>query len=108
MKIIIAKGEVLRLLKNDFNFTYDTKSIYRTAKQCCIPLANVMTSAATIGIESSPIVGFNQEIHNRILIEDLGIHTLLSSISYLIAFGYRVNEASTKNRRNITTYTPNK
>jgi nitroreductase len=71
------------------------------SKQCYIPLANMMTSAAMIGIDSCPIEGFNQETSNKILKEDLGIDTSLYGISYMVAFGYRVNEPREKTRRNI-------
>lgn len=40
-----------------------------TSKQTYIPLANMMTGAALIGIDSCPIEGFNYDEVNRILVD---------------------------------------
>ncbi|RUA32033.1 MAG: NAD(P)H-dependent oxidoreductase, partial [Bacteroidetes bacterium] len=43
--------------------------------------------------------GFNQKNTEKILREDLGIDTEKYGISYMVAFGYRVNEPRPKTRR---------
>lgn len=90
--------------KTDFDLTDDRKLFDWAAKQCYIPLANMMTSAAMIGIDSCPIEGFNQEACNKILKEDIGIDTSLYGISYMVAFGYRENEPRPKTRRDMNDF----
>ncbi|GGH74216.1 NAD(P)H-dependent oxidoreductase [Phaeocystidibacter marisrubri] len=103
--VIESKGKMYEVFqKSDFNLTDERKLFDWAAKQCYIPLGNMMTSAAMIGIDSCPIEGFNQEISNTILKEDLGIDTSLYGISYMVAFGYRVNEPRPKTRRNISDF----
>ncbi|TNE29974.1 MAG: NAD(P)H-dependent oxidoreductase [Bacteroidetes bacterium] len=103
--VIENKGKMYEVFqKSDFNLTDERKLFDWAAKQCYIPLGNMMTSAAMIGIDSCPIEGFNQEISNTILKEDLGIDTSLYGISYMVAFGYRVNEPRPKTRRNISDF----
>ncbi|MDD3770755.1 MAG: DUF309 domain-containing protein [Sulfuricurvum sp.] len=57
-----------------------------TAKQCYIACANMMTYAATLGIDSCPIEGFDREEIEAILDLDEG-----RSVALICAFGYRVN-----------------
>jgi nitroreductase len=83
----------------DFDLTDERKIFDWASKQCYIALGNMMTSAAMIGIDSCPIEGFNRVITERILKEDLDIDTDKYGISYMVAFGYRINEPVTKTRR---------
>ncbi len=100
--VVEGKGNMYEAFqKSDFDLSDDRKLFDWASKQCYLPLANMMTSAAMIGIDSCPIEGFNQEISNKILKEDLGIDTSLYGISYMVAFGYRVNEPRPKTRRNL-------
>ena len=100
--VIEGKGKVYADFQtNDFDLSDERKLFELASKQCYIPLANMMTGAAMIGIDSCPIEGFNQEVSNKILKEDLGIDTSLYGISYMVAFGYRVNEPRPKTRRII-------
>ncbi|WP_242205951.1 NAD(P)H-dependent oxidoreductase [Aestuariivivens insulae] len=100
--VVEQKGKMYEAFqKSDFDLLDDRKLFDWAAKQCYIALGNMMTSAAMIGIDSCPIEGFNQEISNKILKEDLGIDTRLYGISYMVAFGYRVNEPRPKTRRPI-------
>lgn len=57
-----------------------------TAKQCYIACANMMTYAATLGIDSCPIEGFDREEVEAIL--DLPEER---SVALICAFGYRIN-----------------
>ena len=76
--------------------TLDTdEHIYHwTSKQSYIALANMMTAAAYIGIDSCPIEGFEKEKVEEILELD----TSKWQVSVLVPFGYRVNEQSTQLR----------
>jgi len=69
-----------------------------TAKQCYIPLANMMTYAATLEIDSCPIEGFDKEEVEAVLDLDYG-----RSVAVICAFGYRVNPQSAQIRLPINT-----
>ena len=64
------------------------------AKQVYIAMGNMMTYAATEGIDSCPIEGFNQKEVEEIL----GIDGTDESVAVLAAFGSRVNEQPEKVR----------
>ncbi|WP_194767775.1 NAD(P)H-dependent oxidoreductase [Tamlana sp. I1] len=100
--VIEQKGSMYETFqKSDFDLSDDRKLFDWASKQCYIPLANMMTSAAMIGIDSCPIEGFNQSKSEKILKDDLGIDTNLYGLSYMVAFGYRVNEPRPKTRRTL-------
>ncbi len=65
------------------------ENIYHwTSKQSYIALANMMTAAAYIGIDSCPIEGFEKEKVEEILELDTSKYQL----SVVVPFGYRLNE----------------
>lgn len=65
-----------------------------TSKQTYIAAANMMTSAAFIGIDSCPIEGFSKND-----VEDiLGLDTSKYQLSLVLPFGYRINEQSSQLR----------
>jgi len=64
------------------------ENIYHwTSKQSYIALANMMTAAAYIGIDSCPIEGFEKEKVEEIL----DIDTSKWQVSVVVTFGYRLN-----------------
>lgn len=85
----------------DFGLETDEKLFEWASKQCYIALANMLTSAAMIGIDSCPIEGFNRKNTERILKDEFGIDTEKFGISYMAAFGYRLKEPRAKTRRPI-------
>lgn len=100
--VVEGKGNMYKeFQKGDFDLNDDRKLYDWASKQCYIPLANMMTSAAMIGIDSCPIEGFKQKETEEILKKDLGIDTKLYGLSYMVAFGYRVNEPRPKTRRKL-------
>lgn len=71
------------------------ESIYSwTARQCYIALANMMTAAAAIGIDSCPIEGLEKENVEKVLKLD----TTKYQLAVIVAFGYRVNAQSEQQR----------
>jgi nitroreductase len=71
------------------------ENIYHwTSRQTYIALANMMTAAAYIGIDSCPIEGFKKEKIEEILELD----TSKWQVSVIVPFGYRVNEQSSQLR----------
>jgi nitroreductase len=85
--------------KSDFDLNSERALFDWASKQCYIPLANMMTAAAMLGIDSCPIEGFKQELTNRLLRDEFEIDTDKYGISYMLAFGYRINEQNVKTRR---------
>ena len=67
-----------------------------TAKQCYIAMANMMTYAATLEIDSCPIEGFEKEEVEAILDLEYG-----HSVAVICAFGYRVKAQSEQKRLSI-------
>ncbi len=65
----------------------DTKTYAWTARQCYIAAANMMTGAASIGIDSCPIEGFEKEK----LEAALELDTTQWQVALLIPFGHRAN-----------------
>ncbi|WP_108651438.1 NAD(P)H-dependent oxidoreductase [Dongshaea marina] len=68
-------------------------------KQTYIPLGNMMTAAAMIGIDSCPIEGFTRSKFEEILAEELHLDRARFSVSYVLAFGYRQQEPREKTRQ---------
>jgi nitroreductase len=64
------------------------------AKQAYIAAGNMMTYAATEGIDSCPIEGFDQKEVEKIL----GIDTNEKSVTLILPFGYRAKEQPSKVR----------
>lgn len=65
-----------------------------TARQTYIAAANMMTCAATLGVDSCPIEGFEKESVERVL----NLDTNKYQLSMVLPFGYRINEQSSQLR----------
>lgn len=79
--------------RNDFKLLDHERSLTDwSIKQTYIPLANMMTAAALIGIDSCPIEGFSMEEINRLLEEEGLLEDGHFTISVMMAFGYRKKE----------------
>ncbi|MEP2936439.1 MAG: NAD(P)H-dependent oxidoreductase [Gilvibacter sp.] len=86
----------------DFDLDTDKKLFDWASKQTYIALANMMTSAALIGVDSCPIEGFHEEKTEALLKEKFEIDTSKYGLSYMVAFGYRKGEpAHVKSRRDF-------
>ena len=68
----------------------DEKLLAWTSKQTYIAAANMMTGAASLGIDSCPIEGFERDKVEEILKLDKSKYRL----SLVLPFGYRINEQS--------------
>lgn len=66
-------------------------------KQCYIASANMMTAAASIGIDSCPIEGFDAQKVDALL----GIDTAVYQSAIVIPFGYRDHEQRGKHRLSL-------
>ena len=70
-----------------------------TSKQTYIALANMMTGAALIGIDSCPIEGFNYAEVNRILAQTGAYDAEKYAVSVAVTFGYRAKDIRPKSRK---------
>ncbi|MFC4096759.1 NAD(P)H-dependent oxidoreductase [Euzebyella saccharophila] len=75
--------------ERDFNLDTDKKLFDWSTKQTYIALANMMTSAALVGIDSCPIEGFHQTDIEPLLKDKFGIDTDKYGLAFMAAFGYR-------------------
>ena len=66
------------------------------AKQCYIGLANIMTAAASLGIDSCPMEGFEKDRVESVL----GIDTQTYEVAVLVALGYRASDQPPRLRQN--------
>lgn len=69
------------------------------SKQTYIALANMMTGAAMVGIDSCPIEGFNYNKMNRVLAEAGLFDANEWGVSVAVTFGYRTQEIAQKARK---------
>lgn len=72
----------------------DEKLYEWSTRQTYIAAANMMTYAATIGIDSCPIEGFEKQKVEEVLKLDTSKYQL----SLILPFGYRINEQSSQMR----------
>ncbi len=89
-----------KFLENDFKLLDNERAVFDWAcKQTYIPLTNMMTAAAMIGIDSCPMEGFEAEKIDELLAGDFDIDTEKFGVSYMVAFGYRDTEPPVKTRQ---------
>jgi len=82
-----------KFLKDDFKLLGNEKALFDwSSKQSYIALANMMTGAAAMGIDSCPIEGFDADLTEAFLKDELGIDTEVFAPSVMVAFGYRKDE----------------
>ncbi|WP_397363556.1 NAD(P)H-dependent oxidoreductase [Olleya sp. R77988] len=88
--------------ERDFDLDTDKKLFDWSSKQTYIALANMMTSAALIGIDSCPIEGFHQEKAEALLQDKFNIDTNKYGLSFMVAFGHRkADPEHPKSRRDL-------
>jgi len=68
----------------------DEKVLAWTGRQTYLAASNMMTAAASIGIDSCPIEGFEKENVEKVL----DLDTSKYQVALVLPFGYRVNEQS--------------
>lgn len=65
-----------------------------SSKQCYLALANMMTGAASLGIDSCPIEGFSKQAVEELL----AIDTTSEEVAVVVTFGYRAGEQTPRLR----------
>lgn len=95
----IRKEVFTKFQKEDFKLLENERALFDWAsKQTYIAMGNMMTVAASPGIDSCAIEGFNKEMAEKYFSEK-GIFDLNEyGISYFVSFGYRDEEITSKTR----------
>lgn len=101
--MISARREKFRnFQENDFKLLASERALFDwTCKQTYIPLANMLTTAAILGVDSTPIEGFNRDKVEEILISAGVYDPEHFRLSCMIAFGYTNRDHRPKTRRSI-------
>jgi nitroreductase len=95
-------GYIENFQRNDFKLLESERAMFDWAcRQAYISLANMMTAASMMGIDSCPMEGFNADKINAVLTKDLGVDTEKFGIACMVAFGYRVTEPAAKTRQSL-------
>ncbi len=88
--------------ESDFNLLKNERAMFDwSSKQTYIALANMMTSAAMIGIDSCPVEGYKAKEMETLMADDFGIDCTEFGVTCMVAFGYRVDEQKIKTRQDI-------
>ena len=78
------------------NFKNDDELIFQWShEQCMIAATNMMNAAASLGIDSCPMEGFDRHALNEIL----GLDESEKRVAIVVPFGYRLNPQPEKLRR---------
>lgn len=77
-------------LEHDFNLIGNKRAYFEwVARQCYIPLANMMTAAAFLGIDSCPMEGFVKADLEKLLADKGFLDSNEFGAACIVAFGYR-------------------
>ena len=88
--------------KNDFKLLKNEDKLSDWAsKQTYIALGIMLMTAAILGVDSTPIEGFNKEAVEKILVEEEVYNPEEFQLSYMLAFGYTNREHRPKTRREM-------
>jgi nitroreductase len=88
--------------EHDFHLLESDRAIFDWAcKQTYLALANMMTTAALLGIDSCPIEGFDFEKVQQVLAEADLLENGHLAVSVMAAFGYRAREPRPKTRKRM-------
>lgn len=89
-----ARTAVLeKFQREDFELLDSERSINDwSGKQSYIAMANMMTTAAMLGIDSCPIEGFELQLLQKLLADAIHLDLNDWKVSFLLAFGYRKGE----------------
>ena len=95
-------GKIQKLQETDIKIADDQRALFDwSGKQTYIALANMLTGAAAIGIDSCPIEGFNYDKMNEVLAAEGLFDANEWGVSVAATFGYRAKEITKKSRKPI-------
>jgi nitroreductase len=88
--------------EEDFNLLQSDRAINDWAsKQTYIALANMMSVAAMLKVDSCAIEGYDFEKTNNLLSKELGYSKDEFALSVMVAFGHRASEPKAKTRQSL-------
>jgi nitroreductase len=101
--VVTKRGSYYQTFQeSDFNLLESERACFDWAtRQTYIALANMMTSAAMIGIDSCPIEGFEMQKMTHLLENDFAVDSSEFGLACMVAFGYRVDEQPVKTRQSM-------
>ncbi|TYO84711.1 NAD(P)H-dependent oxidoreductase [Oceanicella actignis] len=100
--IEIFNAAYAKFQAEDHKIVTDREIVDWSGKQAYIVLANMMTAAALMGIDSCPMEGFDMELTSRTLTEHFGVDADKWKPAVMFAFGYRARDPeSPKTRRTM-------
>lgn len=86
--------------ESEFDLLNNDRAMFDwSCRQAYIALANMMTAAAQIGIDSCPIEGFDMQTMDKIFAEEALLEDGRLRLAVMCAFGYRANEPRPKTRK---------
>lgn len=93
-EVVTMKGDFYALFHRElFQLAGDERKIADwAAKQTYLPMANMMTTAALLGIDSCPIEGFKQQAVENFLAQAIDLDLTTFGVAHITAFGYRKAE----------------
>ena len=98
----VHRGLFESFQKRDFELHGNERAMFDWAcKQTYLMMSQMMLAAAAVGVDSCPFEGFHRDDIENILARDFGVDTGRFGISFMIAFGYRVDEPPEKTRQHI-------
>ncbi len=96
----VRKGFYRNFTEQDFALANEPRAFFDWAcRQTYIALGNMLTTAAMLGIDSTPIEGFPLEKLNQVLADKGLFDPTIYKISVMATFGYRLNEPKAKTRQ---------
>ena len=100
VRVTVAKYHAFQ--QDDMCLLQDERYLFDwCCKQTYIALANMMTGAALIGIDSCPIEGFNYAQMNRVLAQAGAFDPAEWGVSVAATFGYRAHDIADKARKAV-------
>lgn len=95
-----AKEKYKTFQSEDMKLLDSERTLFDWAsKQTYIALANMMTGAAFMGIDSCPIEGFHYDTVNQILSDEKLFDPKEWGVSVIVTFGYRAKDITPKSRK---------
>ena len=96
------RAKYKKFQEEDFKLLESDRAIFDWAsKQTYIALANMMSVAAMLKIDSCAVEGFEMEKIEDIMAKEFGIDTNIWGVSVMVGFGYRINPQPKKTRQSL-------
>ncbi|MEL7661748.1 MULTISPECIES: NAD(P)H-dependent oxidoreductase [Acetobacterium] len=96
------KNKLKSFQEDDLKIAGNDRAFFDWAcKQTYIPLANMLTAAAMLGVDSTPMEGFNTAKVEAVLVQEKILDPVHFGLSCMIAFGYKNRDHRPKTRRKI-------